>query len=131
MARISDKTRGRVIALLMAGETQATVAKETGISQRSVERIAASIRDELKRFRVEQKHDLDQLLLNYVAENLQTLTVLLQEIRRTEFIRAQKGRDLGVLLGILSDKAFRVLSATTGSDRGDPEAGGEQEAPAS
>lgn len=126
MARISDKTRGLVIALLYSGETQAEAAKRAGISVRSVERIAASIRDELNRFRKEQKHDLDQLLLDYVAETLTTLKVLLQEIRRPEFIRAQKARDLGILLGICSDKAFRVLSATIRSDSGAEEEAGEE-----
>lgn len=127
MARISDKARARAIALLMSGEAQAKVAEAAGISVRSVQRIAQGIRDELERFRAERRHDLDQLLLDYVAENLRTQTVLLQEIRRTEFVRAQKARDLGVLLGILGDKAFRVLSASTGVHPGPEEGPGEEE----
>lgn len=123
--RISDEKRETIKALLLSGESPKAVAKAHKVSERTVRRILKEIPDQVEEMKEGRRYDLETMLLDYVAENFATQTALLKQIRQPDWIKKQSGRDIAVMLGVLSDKTVRILSAVIDPGEG---AGGEKEA---
>ena len=58
--------------------------------------------------------DIGELLLAYLQENLKTLKEQAVVFRDVEWLKGQDASSLGVLHGILTDKAVRLLESLSG-----------------
>jgi len=110
--RISDEVRAQVIAALLQGQGVTKVAEDLGVPQPTVSRIKKAIpRPSLDKVESKKRESLENLLINYVCEGLETLTAQLQEVRRPEYVQKQDAASLATLHGVISDKLTRILSA--------------------
>lgn len=107
------ETVSRVIAdlLLSAEKSQKEIAEENGISPQTVSDIKLRTPAIFGEFGDIKKADIGQLVEGYLRQSLATLTVQLEHFADRSWLYTQSAGDLGVLHGILHDKAVRVLAA--------------------
>ena len=106
----TPETRASVMAALLAGQGVSELAREYQIPESTVSRWKKAAREEAG-----LSGEIGELLLDYLGENLRTLKAQAVAFRDTDWIRKQSASELGVLHGILSDKAVRLLEALEGS----------------
>jgi transposase-like protein len=104
------ETRAAVMGALLAGQGVTEVAAAYDLPQSTVSRWKAMARQEAGR-----SDDVGELLLDYLRENLTTLSAQAVAFRDPDWLREQGAADAGVLHGILTDKAVRLLEALEGS----------------
>lgn len=104
------EVRAAVQAALLAGQGTAEVAREYQLPESTVSRW----RKEARRA-AGKTDDIGVLLLGYLRENLVTLRAQVEAFRDPEWLREQDASEAGVLHGILTDKAVRLLEALDGS----------------
>lgn len=108
------ETVSRVIAdlLLSSEKSQREIAEENGVSEGSVSMIKTRVLPVVfEEFEDIKKADIGQLVEGYLRQSLATLTVQLEHFADRSWLYTQSAGDLGVLHGILHDKAVRVLAA--------------------
>lgn len=98
------------MAALLAGQGVNEVAREYSLPPSTVSRWKRQARAEAGK-----SDDVGELLLEYLRENLETLSVQVIAFRDPEWLREQGASEVGVLHGILTDKAVRLLEALEGS----------------
>lgn len=98
------------MSALLAGQGVAEVAREYSLPESTVSRWRKVARAEAG-----LSDDIGELLLAYLSENLRTLQAQAVAFRDPEWLRDQGASDVGVLHGILTDKAVRLLEALEGS----------------
>lgn len=104
------ETKAAVMAALLAGQGTCEVARAYDIPESTVSRWKAKAREEAGR-----SNDVGELLLGYLEENLRTLRAQVVAFRNEEWLAKQGASEVGVLHGILTDKAVRLLEALEGS----------------
>ena len=111
MARTySDETKAAVMAALLAGQSVSSVAKEYDIPKGTISNWKT------RRLRGvsqngTQKRSLDDLLVQYVEENLITLRTQAEVFRDEKWLKRQTASEAAVLHGVLADKTVRLLEA--------------------
>jgi transposase-like protein len=109
--RVYDpETRAAAMAALLAGQSVTTVAAEYRLPHSTVSRWRADARRGAAR-----SDDVGALLLDYLRENLTTLRAQAVAFRDPEWLRTQDASAVGVLHGVLTDKAVRLLEALDGA----------------
>lgn len=129
----SEETRAAVMAALLAGQSTDAVARAYRIPLGTVKGWAAEVR---RAAGVDVVGDRRERIGDLILSNLETLLVAVEEIVKSvsadkEWLRQQSASELAVLVGVLSDKAFRILEALPESvEDGSLLAGGEGESAA-
>ena len=110
----SPEVKAAVISSLLSGQSVSSVAKEYDIPKGTVsgwktketngEGVAPSI-DEKK------KVDIGDLLIDMLTENLKAAREIAVSVQDPEYLKKQDASDVAVLLGVINDKAFRMLEA--------------------
>jgi transposase-like protein len=95
---------------LLAGSGVTQVAREYSLPKSTVSRWKAEARAEAGR-----SDDVGALLLDYLRENLTTLRAQAEAFRDLAWLHKQTAAEAGVLHGILTDKACRLLEALEGA----------------
>lgn len=107
-----DDTLAAVMAALLAGQAVNEVAAAYKIPKQTVSRIKNELTSEqLGQVGTEKADRIDDLLFDYLSENLKTLKAQAVIARDADYIKKYAPRDLAVLHGILADKAVRILEA--------------------
>ena len=104
------EVKAAAMAALLAGQGVCDVAREYALPETTVSRWKAQVRADAGR-----SDDIGELLLDYLAENLKTLRVQAVAFRDRDWLREQNASEAGILHGILTDKAVRLLEALDGS----------------
>jgi len=105
----SPEVKGQVMAALLAGQGVMDVAREYDLPASTVSRWKKKAREEAGR-----TDDVGALLLEYLRENLVTLTAQAKRFRNPEWLEGQDASDAAVLHGVMTDKAVRLLEALEG-----------------
>ena len=103
----SPETRAAVMASLLAGQGVGELAREYQLPASTISRWRREASGDLTQ-------DVGELLLQYLTENLQTLREQAIVFRDVEWLKEQDASSLGVLHGILTDKAIRLLESLSG-----------------
>lgn len=109
----SDQVRAEAIAALLAGQGVTEVARKYKLSKATVSRLKNKIGPEtLKQIETEKQNSIAELIESHLSESLQAAAGLARKVRSNdEWIFSQNAADIGVLYGILTDKAIRILEA--------------------
>jgi transposase-like protein len=94
------------MAALLAGQGVNEVAAQYRLPKQTVSRWKKAARAEAGR-----SDDIGELLLGYLRENITTLRAQAVAFRNAAWLEKQDASDVGVLHGILTDKAVRLLEA--------------------
>ena len=103
------EVRAAAMAALLAGQGVGDVAAEYRLPTSTVSRWKAEARREAGR-----SDDVGELLLDYLRENLSTLTAQAVVFRDPVWLKGQAAGELAVLHGVMTDKAVRLLEALEG-----------------
>jgi len=110
--RIPDHTREVVIAALLTGQGITEVAQQYKLPKSSVSRIKKEIDVELlEQVGTKKNFDFNGAIIDFLKENLETLTAIARETRRPEYIKDQPASEVATLYGVIADKSFRIISA--------------------
>ncbi len=110
----SAEVRAQVIAALLAGQGVLEVARQYKLPKQTVSRFKNScVPDELGRVGPKNRETLDSLLLEAVSANISALTAIADAVSEPEYVSKQPADSVGVLYGILADKAVRFLEAAS------------------
>lgn len=117
--KLSDEKRAQIIALLLTGESLARTAERAGVSVKTVERIKSSPQmAELVALKRESEPTLHELVTAHLTTALEAANELARTIRDNKlWFARQNAGDIGLLYGILSDKAIRIYDAKLRSER--------------
>jgi transposase-like protein len=108
----APEVRAAAMAALLAGQGVNEVAAQYRLPKQTVSRWRKQARTEADR-----SDDVGALLLAYLRENLITLREQAVTFRDPRWLKRQSAADAGVLHGILTDKAVRLLEAMEPSAR--------------
>ena len=101
------------MGLLLAGQGVNEVAKEYDLPTTTVSRWRAQALE------AGPRADVGELLTAYLREVLVTLVAQVHVFRDPDWLRAQDASSVGVLHGILTDKAIRLLESLEASPMGE------------
>lgn len=108
----SDEVRAQVMAALLAGQGVMEVAARYRLPKATVSRIKNSLTaEQLEQIGTEKKDRIGNLLLGAVAANVEALRSIAETVSEPPYIRGQSAESVGMLYGILADKAVRFLEA--------------------
>lgn len=106
----SQEVKAAVIAALLAGQSISSVAKEYDIPKGTV----SGWRNQGKgvgAVSTQKKVDIGDLLIEMLTENLKAAKQIAIAVQDEGYIKKQDASDVAVLLGVINDKAFRMLEA--------------------
>lgn len=107
----APEVKAAVMAALLAGQSVTDVAKEYEIPTNTVKDWKRQVRSENILDGPEKRDALGELLIEYVRENLITLTAQSRHARNTAWLERQPASELAVLHGVIADKTVRILAA--------------------
>ena len=108
------EVKAAVITALLSGQSVSSIAKEYSIPKGTVSGWktkqdqsggVARVVDEKK------KTDIGDLLIDLLTENLKAAKSIAIAVQDESYIKKQDASDVAVLLGVINDKAFRMLEA--------------------
>jgi hypothetical protein len=110
--RHTDETRGQALAALLAGQGVAEVARKYKLPESTVRDIKKSIgSEEFVEVRAKKQEQLASLIEAHLHASLKAATQLAGQASNADWRNKQDADKLGVLYGILTDKAVRILEA--------------------
>jgi len=110
----SDDVRARVIAALLAGCGVVEIARELNIPHQSVSNYKKEIpKDKLGELRQKKGERLDDLVYDYLVQNLETLRAQSKAVSDESYINQQPAGEMATLHGVIADKTIRLLEVTT------------------
>lgn len=110
--RYDERTKAAALALLATGASIGAVAREYGVSRRTVTnwRDAAGM-GQVAPVSLEKRADLGEQLYSYLEESIATLVAQLRFARDPDWLARQNAADLAVFMGVTADKTTRLLAA--------------------
>ena len=106
-----DETKAKVIAALTAGHQPSQVCRDFGLPESTVRTWGKSAGVDFAEIRAEKKYRLDELVADYLSENLTTLSAQAIHARKSDWLDRQNAESLAILHGVMADKAIRILEA--------------------
>jgi|SRR5215471_798141 len=112
----SPELRAQVVAAVLAGTSVAAVAKQFGLAKRTVANWCETVQvgtvgtEHRARTREDRLREIEDLLLDLVAEHALTLRAELQAAARTEWLEKQSAADLAQLVVAQRDTLIRLLA---------------------
>lgn len=130
----SDEIKGQAMAALLAGQGISEVARKYKIGKATAHRLHERIKaGEIPEgvtampFTPEvgaRLVGLDELVSLALGDMIQSVASIAKTVAHEDYIKSQSASEVAVLLGTISDKAFRILeayeSARAGSDAEPP-----------
>lgn len=113
MSKYSDETKAAVMAALLTGQSVSSIAKEYKIPHGTVRswKSRQLNGENVATVAIEKKHEIGDLLIEYLRENLSTLRAQVLAFRDEKWLSKQNAADVAVLHGVLTDKAVRLIEA--------------------
>jgi transposase-like protein len=108
--------RARVIAALLLGSGVMEIARELDLPESSVRNYKRTLTPEqIAELNAKKGQRLDDLVFDYLQENLTTLRVQSKLLRDESYVAKQPASEMATLHGVMADKAVRLLEAVTGT----------------
>lgn len=112
----SDDTKAKVIAALLAGCGVVEIARELNLPHQSVSNYKRELpEDKLSELRRKKGERIDDLVFDYLVQNLETLRTQSKVVSDESYIREQPAGEMATLHGVIADKTVRLLEVTTGA----------------
>lgn len=105
-----DSERATVMTMILTGQSVTYISEALGIPLQTVWRWKQEFPKWAAEFSEEEKGRITLLVLRNLSSTFVTLDRI-QDAVDKEFIQRQTAEGLGVLYGVLSDKAVRILEA--------------------
>lgn len=110
----SDDLQARVMAALLAGAGVVEIARELNLPHNTVSNYKSQIpEDKLDELRHKKGARLDDLVYDYLTQNLETLRAQSKAVSDEKYIQKQPAGELATLHGVMADKTIRLLEVTT------------------
>jgi hypothetical protein len=110
--RIPDSKRAAVMAALLAGQSVNKVAEDYKMPKSSVSRLKALIpAEQLEQVGIQKGEQIADLIAQNLEASFRAIHNILQQTENAEWLNKQPADELATLLGVTSDKVFRVLEA--------------------
>ncbi len=103
----SDEVKAQVMAALLAGQGVADAARQYHLPEGTV----AEWKRQVHGVQSLKKDELSDLVSGCLREFITSVQVYARETRDPEYIKKQPASEIAVLLGVVADKAFRILEA--------------------
>lgn len=100
MARLSDKKKEQIKAMLASGVSQRKIARELGISVSTVNKWSKDSKDEVQQLRTHKK-------TQWVEEAWKTIGKYMDHVQEEDVIKRTNARDSAILIGTLHDKMIK------------------------
>lgn len=111
----SQDIQAKVIAALLAGAGVVEIAREMNLPQSTVSTYKAEIpADKFDELRCKKGERLDDLVYDYLVQNLASLRTQSAIAGDVAYIQKQPAGELATLHGVMADKTVRLLEVTTG-----------------
>jgi hypothetical protein len=108
----SDETKAEALAALMAGQGVSEVAKKYKLPHSTVSGLKKTLSSEqFDEVRRKKQESLAELIEGHLHASLKAATELAGQASNADWRNKQDADKLGVLYGILTDKAVRILEA--------------------
>ena len=106
------------MAALLAGQAVSAVAKEYDIPEGTVKTWRATYKwgEAVERVEPQKKERIGDLLIEYLAANIQALRAQAELFSDKEWLRKQSAENAAVLHGVMTDKAVRLIEALSKRD---------------
>lgn len=110
----SDDTKAKVIAALLAGAGVVEIARELGLPHNTVSNYKSEIPEEkLDELRRKKGARIDDLVYDYLVQNLETLRAQSKAVSDESYINQQPAGEMATLHGVIADKTVRLLEVAT------------------
>jgi len=110
--RIPDEVRAAVIGALLEGQAVTKVADDYKIPHSSVSRLKKAIpQEQLDEVGRKKGEHIAELISNNLEASFIAIKNILNQTENAKWLTQQNAADLATLLGVTSDKVFRVLEA--------------------
>ena len=110
----SDDTKAKVVAALLAGCGVVEIAREMNLPHQSVTNYKNGIpEDKLGEIRRKKGERIDDLVYDYLVQNLETLRAQSRIVSDESYINKQPAGEMATLHGVIADKTVRLLEVTT------------------
>ncbi len=110
--RIPDNTRAAVVAALLEGQAVTKVADDYKIDKGTVSRLKKTIpADKLQEVAIKKGEHIAELISANLEKSFLAIGNILKQTENADWLTKQNASDLATLLGVTSDKVFRVLEA--------------------
>jgi len=118
---LKPAVKAHVMAALLQGQGVNEIARAYKLSSATVSGIKNSLLPEhVEQLQTQKRETLDVLLLEAVSANVRTLTKIAEAVSDPKYITSQPAESIGMLYGILADKAVRFLEAASAANISDP-----------
>ena len=108
------------MAALLSGQGVNEVARQYNIDKSLVSRWRAKIPQQtLQQLATKRTDEFSELLTHCLRESLKTIAFQLCFMRTTDWLKSQEASALAVLLGVITDKAIRLLEAAQAANEPD------------
>jgi transposase-like protein len=125
--KYSEEVRAQCVAAMLEGQGFPIVSKEYSVPQSTLQYWKKKAAGQLPTGAREQRESrIANLIGDYLEASLETLRTQAIAFRDTDWLREQSAAEVGVLHGVLLDKAVRILNAAerAGNLADEPEADG-------
>lgn len=110
----SDDVKARVIAALLAGCGVVEIARELNLPHNTVSNYKSELSDEkLDELRRKKGARVDDLVYDYLVQNLETLRAQSKVVSDEGYINKQPAGEMATLHGVIADKTVRLLEVVT------------------
>lgn len=111
----SEAVQAAVMAALLAGQLPPDVAAQHGIPERTIRDWRNSPKFAV--LRREKRTEIEDQVMALLAANLKGLRNAIEVCTGTEYVERQPASEMATLIGVVSDKSFRLLEAISAADR--------------
>jgi transposase-like protein len=107
--RTPDEVRAAVMAALLAGQGVSEISSTFDLPHQTVSDLKQVLEREFGSFG--NKKDISEQILELLGTQLDALKTIAANVGRPEYVEKQPASEIAVLYGVISDKAFRIVSA--------------------
>jgi len=112
----SDEVKAKVTAALLAGCGVMEIAREMNLPHNTVSQYRSKIPEgQLDELRRKKGARIDDLVYDYLVQNLETLRAQSKAVSDESYIKTQPAGELATLHGVMADKTVRLLEVATNS----------------
>ena len=110
--KLSDQTRAAIIASLLEGQAVTKVADDYKVDKATVSRLKKVLPAEaLQQIATKKENEFAALISANLKGSFEAIQNILNQTKDADWLRKQSAAELATLLGVTSDKVFRVLEA--------------------
>jgi transposase-like protein len=111
-----ETKRARAIAALLLGAGVMEVARDLDLPESSIRNWKRTLTPEqIAEINARKGQRLDDLVFDYLQENLTTLRAQSKLLRDESYVTKQPASEMATLHGVMADKTIRLLEAVAGS----------------